>query len=301
MSFNIGGYTANCNAARHWINRAVICSHILHRYEPDILGFQEVQQQNRAALDEDLMQYASEYGAKTCQQTDEGTMYNPIYWKPERFEELDTGMFYLSETPERWSKAWDAMHVRSATWVRLSCRQTDIAFIYVNTHLDHFGSQARIESSRLIVSRLMQLRHADNLPVIISGDFNARAWSPPNENVNDYPAPVAPHLLPAGGTVLHIFTEKLFKDAYVEAGQCNQIQMNTYHDYYGDAFPPAALRIDWILTLDGKYQIQTQKYRSIRDASPPIYASDHYPILAELAFGREQPDHLANTVRSTRV
>lgn len=284
MSFNIGGYTANCDASCYWDSRKAICIDIFHRYNVDLIGFQEVYLQNRATLDAHLTQYKSEYGVKTCQLSDANTMYNPIYWKAERFEKLSAGAFYLSEKPDAWSKSWDAMHVRSATWVHLRCLQTGIAFIYVNTHLDHRGHQARIESSKLIIRQLMQLRQPTNFSAIVSGDFNARAWAPANENVEEYPLPVLPQYLPAGNTVMRVFEEHNFKDAYLEAGCINQLAMNTYHDYYGDAFPPVALRIDWILTLDGEQRIQTREYLLVRDASPPIYASDHYPIIAELIW-----------------
>lgn len=284
MSFNIAGYEATSEAAQHWENREPLCVDILSRYGPDLIGFQEVQVQNRAALNKCLTSYACEYGAKTCYQADEEAVYNPIYWKPERFEMIDTGAFYLSKTPDRWSVAWDAMQVRSATWVRLRCLQSNITFIYMNVHLDHFGSQARIESSKLILHELTRLRQGANLPLVISGDFNARAWSPADENVYAYAPPISPHRLPTGTTVHQIYTDHNFKDAYLEAGYKNQLSMNTYHSYYGNAFPPVALRIDWILILSSEQRMQAQKYLLIRDAVPPIYPSDHYPIMAELAW-----------------
>lgn len=284
MSFNIDGYRADCAAERRWDNRAALCMSILQRYGPDLIGFQEVQEQNRPALEIELAEYVAEYGVKSCDQQDEHSKYNPIYWKKDRFDRIEGGAFYLSKTPERWSKSWDAEHVRSLTWVRLRCRQTGISFIHANTHLDHRGLQSRIESSELIVQRLMALHRVGNLPVLLSGDFNARAWSPSAENVYTYPPPVLPTYLPPGGTVHRVYTEHGFTDSYLEAGCRNQLAMNTYHDYFGDAFPPVALRIDWILYLNGEQKIQVQKYQLIRDASPPVHASDHYPIMALLAW-----------------
>lgn len=284
MSFNIAGYDATLEAARRWESRAAQCINILHNHKPDLIGLQEVQVQNRATLDKYLTRYACEYGAKTCFQTDENTVYNPIYWRPDRFEMIDAGSFYLSETPEVWSKTWDAMQVRSATWIRLRCIQSNATFIHTNVHLDHYGSQARIESSKLIVAKLMQLRQVDNSALIVSGDFNARAWVPADEDVHLYNPPILPHRLPAGNTVHQIYTDRDFKDVYLEAGYKNQLSMNTYHSYYGDSFPPVALRIDWILILNSAQRIRTQKYFIIDDANPPIYPSDHYPIMAELAW-----------------
>lgn len=284
LSFNIDGYSNRCQENRHWDQRAPVCMDIFQRHDPDLIGLQEVQIQNRSALDTHLSQYASEYGLKTCHQTDEEALYNPIYWKTNRFERLDAGAFYLSKTPDIWSKSWDAVHVRGLTWVHLRFLETDISFIYANVHLDHRGARARIESSKLIVRKLMQLRQSVNLAVFMSGDFNARPWSPPEENVYDYPSPILPPYLPVGGTVHAIYKEHGFRDTYLEAGHSNQLDMNTYHDYYGEAFPPVALRIDWILTFDEERQIRSHEYVLIRDASPPIYASDHYPIMGHLTW-----------------
>jgi endonuclease/exonuclease/phosphatase family metal-dependent hydrolase len=154
----------------------------------------------------------------------------------------------------------------------------------MNVHLDHYGHQSRIESSRVIVCQAEQLRKQNYLPVIVAGDFNARAWTPYDEDVSKYPQPVLPQYLPVGNEVHQVFMEHNYKDIYLEAGNKDQLAMNTYHDYYGDTFPPVALRIDWILALDGYQGVKAVKYTLIRDAVPPIYASDHYPIMAELAW-----------------
>lgn len=284
MSFNIGGYSINCENMRDWDSRLTLCNAILLRYNADLIGFQEVQEQNRITLDEQLAQYKSEYGWKTISLDDNIAFYNPIYWKPQRFEKLDSGCFYLSQEPKKWSKAWDAMHVRGTTWVILRCLLTGAKFLFMNVHLDHYGYQSRIESSKVIVRQAEQLRQQNNLPVIVAGDFNARAWAPNDEDVSKYPPPVLPKYLPVGNAVHQVFIEQNYKDAYLEAGNKNQLAMNTYHDYYGDMFPPVALRIDWILTLDGYQHIQAEKYTLICDAAPPIYASDHYPIMAELLW-----------------
>lgn len=284
MSFNIGGYSVNCEAMRDWNSRSAVCKAIFFRYSADLIGLQEVQEQNRITLDEQLKQYECEYGGKTISSEDEIAFYNPIFWRPESFKKIESGFFYLSQESNIWSKAWDAMHVRGVNWVTLRCLQTGTIFLFMNVHLDHYGRQSRIESSKLIVRQAEQLRKQNNLPVIVAGDFNARAWAPIDEDVNKYPPPVLPQYLPVGNAVHQVFTEQNYKDAYLDAGNKNQLAMNTYHDYYGDTFPPVALRIDWILTLDGCQRLQAKKYTLIRDAVPPVYASDHYPIMAELVW-----------------
>lgn len=276
MSFNLAGCQEGVPAVRRWDVRAPVCIDIIRRCDPAIIGFQEIQPENRLTLEAGFPHYACEYGDLVLAER------NPIYWNSECFEKLAAGGFYLSLTPDQLSKSWDAVSVRGAVWVKLRSKQTNAELMCVNVHLDHRGCQARIESSQLIVEQIRQLRHT--LPVIVTGDFNSRAWAPASENVYDYPPPVMPNYLPEGGVVHRIYTERNFKDSYLEAGWNNHLAMNTYHDYAGDGFPPVALRLDWILLLNGVQHIRTLSHMIVYDAYPPIYASDHYPVLAELAL-----------------
>lgn len=282
MSFNIGGYRQDLQYYRHWDQRKEVCIDIIREYSPDILGFQEVQMKNRLILDSILSKYDSTYGAKTVSEMESQAYYNPIYWRRDVFKKLDAGAFYLSKTPDVWSKSWDAKNVRSATWVRLLNLQANINLIYLNLHLDHRGSQSRIESSRLIISTLLDLQQ-NHHPIIISGDFNERAWQPKDENVITYPFPILPEYIPLGTKAHDEFEKNGYKDAYIEAGNINQIDMNTYHDYYGTQFPPVALRIDWFLLLDSQEKFQIRNYRVIKaNQSSVIHPSDHFPITITL-------------------
>lgn len=276
MSFNVAGCPESVPAVRRWDARSPICIDIIRRCDPALIGFQEMQPQNRLTLEASFPQYTCEYGGLVLAE------HNPVYWNSECFEKLAGGGFYLSQTPDRLSKSWDASSVRGAVWVKLRSKQTNTDVMCVNVHLDHRGGQARIESSHLIVEQIKELRQT--LPVIMTGDFNARAWAPADENVYDYPPPVMPEYLPEGGIVHGIYTGQNFKDAYLEAGWKNQLAMNTYHDYAGDDFPPVALRLDWILLLDSVQHIQTLSHMIVNDAYPPLFASDHYPVVAEVAL-----------------
>jgi len=279
MSFNVGGYQRESRYSQYWDQRKKVCIDIIRKSSADIFGFQEVQMENRLTLDPFLSDYDSTYGLKTVHKKESEASYNPIYWSS-LFSILDSGAFYLSRTPKVWSKSWDAKDVRSATWVRLLNLQTNSSLIYLNLHLDHRGSQSRIESSRLIISKLSILQEKNHDPIIVSGDFNERAWQPKDENIHAFPFPVLPGYLPLGTKVHDKFKKKGYKDAYIKAGNINRLDMNTYHDYYGIRFPSVALRIDWILTLDGQSSVQTRNYSVIKKALPPVYASDHFPIMA---------------------
>ena len=68
------------------------------------------------------------------------------------------------------SKGWDAALERIATWIVLKDKTTGKEFIFVNTHFDHRGKQARVESARLLRSKIPEL--AGGRQVILTGDFN---------------------------------------------------------------------------------------------------------------------------------
>ncbi len=44
-------------------------------------------------------------------------------------------------------------------------------------------------------------------------------------------------------------------------------------------------RVDWIMVRSGQQSVQTTSCTIVRDAEPPVYVSDHYPVLAEVLIG----------------
>ena len=100
-----------------------------------------------------------------------------IYYDTTRLTLLDSGTFWLSETPEKVSIGWDAACNRTCTWGHFKVNETGFEFLYFNTHLDHVGSQARRNSVKLIVAKMAEL-NPNNVPVFLSGDFNSTTDDP---------------------------------------------------------------------------------------------------------------------------
>ena len=100
-----------------------------------------------------------------------------IYYDTTRLTLLDSGTFWLSETPEKVSIGWDAACNRTCTWGHFKVNDTGFEFLYFNTHLDHLGSLARKNSINLIVDKMTEL-NPDNVPVFLSGDFNSTTDDP---------------------------------------------------------------------------------------------------------------------------
>ena len=138
-------------------------------YDFDIIGAQEVNDEMKEALAEDLKGTYSVFGeGRREDRKGEGT---PIFYKTDRFELLDWGSFWLSETPDvPGSKNWDASVTRIATWSKFLDKKTKKKFFYINTHFDHKGPVSRTEAAKILLDKARELH--DGLPVFFTGDLN---------------------------------------------------------------------------------------------------------------------------------
>ena len=100
-----------------------------------------------------------------------------IYYRADRVELLDSGTFWLSETPDEVSKGWDGACKRTCTWALMRMKDSGREFAYFNTHLDHVGPTARAEALKLIVKRIAELVPA-GMPLFLTADFNSTTDEP---------------------------------------------------------------------------------------------------------------------------
>ena len=87
-----------------------------------------------------------------------------VYYLRDRFELLDSGTFWLSETPDKVSRGWDGACNRTVTWVELKDRKSGKEFFYFNTHLDHKGKGATMLILGAILMIVCHLTFAFVLP-----------------------------------------------------------------------------------------------------------------------------------------
>lgn len=177
MSYNIRYGTAK-DGENHWDKRKDFLIETIKAFNPDLLGTQETLGFQRDYLAEKLSGYEA-LGVGRDDGKEAGEM-TALYFKRSRFEKLDGGHFWLSETPDKpGSKSWDTSLTRMVSWVRLSDRLQPKArpLMFFNTHFDHRGEQARIESAKLIRRKVEEA--AKTCRVIVTGDFNAGEDSQP--------------------------------------------------------------------------------------------------------------------------
>jgi endonuclease/exonuclease/phosphatase family metal-dependent hydrolase len=175
MTYNIRNSGAG-DGPNRWPLRRSLWIDTVRKIGPDLLGVQEVLADQYDDLRADFAEYAvSGVGRDDGDCGGERAM---ILFHTARFELLDSGTFWLSQTPAKIaSTSWDTCLTRACSWVRLHDRQAGRGLIFANTHFDHVGEQARLQSAMLLAEKLPHIGH--RLPVILTGDFNCTEVDPP--------------------------------------------------------------------------------------------------------------------------
>lgn len=218
--------------------------------QPDVFGVQEGLIEQIAFLDSALTKYG--YAGIGRDSLTKHNEYSAVFYRTDKFDLIKSATFWLSETPETPSKGWDARYNRIATWVLLKDRKVQKNLIVLNTHLDHKGEQARLESTRLIATKMKELS-GDTLTCFITGDFNAK----PAET-------------------------ELFKpiSSYMRSVREAAPETDTLKTFNGFGIAQERTIIDYIFFKNAtplKYQTIVQDY------SVP-FISDHYPIMGVFKY-----------------
>jgi endonuclease/exonuclease/phosphatase family metal-dependent hydrolase len=182
MTFNIR-YDNPDDGMFSWDARKGMVFWLIEKYDPDIMGIQEALKGQMDELSVTLSDYQwSGVGRDDGQEQGE---YVPIFYKTDRFTLLDAGHFWLSDKPEEpGSMGWDAACTRMVSWIKLSEISKGVNYFIFNTHFDHVGEEARINSARLLKDNILQI--AGNDPVIVMGDFNCRPDSEPMQVLSQF-------------------------------------------------------------------------------------------------------------------
>lgn len=249
MSFNIRTIAVENDPLNRWINRKEFVIDVIKHYDADLIGFQEVKPSQYTYLQEQLTEY-NYYGVeRSGLGYDE---YAAVFYKKARFELLEEGTFWLSETPDVVSKGWDANIHRVCSWVKLKDLNADKEIYLYNTHFDHQGELARANSVTLLLERI-----GDKKNVIVTGDFNL------SENSDLYNNLVA--------TVLN--------DSKYLAPETARDTGGTFNGFgtRNDTLP-----IDFILLTGNDFIVNN--YVIIRDNREGYYPSDHYPLYSDINY-----------------
>ncbi len=255
MSYNIR-LNVTSDGENRWDLRKDKVAGLMNFYEPDFIGGQEVTHGQLMYLIENLKGYA--YIGVGRDDGKEKGEYSCIFYKKDKFDVIEQSTFWLSPTPDSISKGWDAAIVRVCTYGLFRNKKTKQLFWVFNTHFDHVGKTARLESAKLIIEKVKEL-NKKNFPVIITGDFNSRPTEPPAEfmvsNMQN--------------------TRSIAKQVYGPEDTWNGFKFNQKLDGC----------IDYIFVSNNE-KISVSKFATLTDSYDLKYPSDHLPILATIQINK---------------
>ena len=232
-------------------NRSQISVEIINQYAPDSFGIQEATPKWLRILDGKV----GDRYARVGQSRDffgPFSEYNCVYYLKDKYELVDSGTFWLSETPyKKYSVSYDSLCRRIASWAVLKDKITGEVYTHINTHLDHGEESTRDAQCKVLLSEMGKLQTQGT--VVITGDFNTFSDG-------------------------DVYASMLVgaDDASVTAKATDS--GITYHNY-GKKADEGQGAIDFIfLTKD----TPVDTYKIIRDTVQGMYPSDHYPIVADI-------------------
>lgn len=254
MSFNIRLDVAS-DGDNRWDARKDKVAALMNYYEADFIGAQEVQHHQLQYLLQELKQYGS-IGVGRDDGKEAGE-YSNIFYNKEKFEVLQQSTFWLSPTPDSVSFGWNAACRRVCTYGLFQDKKTKQQLWVFNTHFDHLGDTARLESAKLVTEKIQQLTSTKH-PIILTGDFNSKPAEAPA-------ALMAKHLRNARDHS----KEKPYGSA------------DTWNGFAFDKKPEGC--IDYIF-LSQHSSMTIKKFATITDSYDKKYPSDHFPILATIVL-----------------
>ncbi len=268
-TFTVASYNlrnANGSDSLHgngWGQRYPVIAKMVQYHDFDIFGTQECFLHQLKDMKEALPGY-DYIGVGRDDGKDRGE-HSAIFYRTDKFDLVEKGDFWLSETPDVPSKGWDAVLPRICSWGHFKCKDTGFEFLFFNLHMDHIGVVARRESAKLVISKIKEMCGKD--PVILTGDFNVDQTSESYQ-------------------VLH--ESGILSDSY-EVAQMRYATNGTCTGWNPNTYTPN--RIDHIFVTPNftveKYGVLTDTYRTKNETTGKYEShipSDHFPVKVVLKF-----------------
>lgn len=252
MSFNIR-LNVDSDKENSWTNRKQDVVDLLSYYHPDYFGVQEALPEQMKDIKNGLKNY--DYVGVGRDDGKEKGEFSAIFYDTERLQVIKSGTFWLSETPEKPSRGWDADYNRVCTYAVFKDKKSKKEFLAMNLHFDHIGNVARVKSADLILKKIKEI-NPKNLPLTLSGDFNLTDDTEP----------------------IKIISQNL-KDSFYNSEKKHYGPKGTFTAFNVTEVPQD--RIDYIFVKG--FKIKSNRHINDRRENL-LYPSDHFPVLTELQF-----------------
>ncbi len=252
-TFNLRMDTPN-DGENAWSKRKEMVKGLIRFHDFDICGTQEG---FKHQLDDilELGNYA--YVGVGRDDGKEAGEHSAILYKKDRFEVIEKGDFWFSETPDIPSKGWDATCCnRICSWAKFKDKKSGKEFYVFNLHYDHEGRVARRNSSLLLLKRIQDI--ARDMPVFCTGDFNS---------------------IPEDEPIRIIYDSGKLKDSYHVTRQSPYGTVGTFNSF--NLHSPMKDRIDYIWVTKN---IAVTKYGVLNEQQYARFPSDHFPVMIKAVF-----------------
>ena len=144
-------------------------------YDPDFILMQEGNQPWVDYLTKNLKGYTMYYKYRHVNNLESC----PLAWKTDKYEAVEKGYFWISDTPDVESKGWDGACYRITTWAVLRNKATGEQIIISSFHLDHQGQIAKTKGGKVVYDRLLEIRERYPGSVFFTAaDFNCYEGTP---------------------------------------------------------------------------------------------------------------------------
>lgn len=253
MSYNIR-LDVKSDGENWWELRKPRVASLMNFYAADFIGCQEVQHHQLTYLQEQLKKY--NYIGVGRDDGKAAGEYSCIFYNKEKFTVVKQSTFWLSPTPDSVSFGWNAACRRVCTYGLFRHNSSKKYCWVFNTHLDHIGDTARIESVKLILQKIKLLKEQLNYAVVFTGDFNSKPTEPAAQ-----------------------YVMSVFRNASNISEQAPYGNMDTWNAFSFDKKPEGC--IDYIFISDEK-KLKVKKFATITDSYNKKYPSDHFPVFAEM-------------------
>jgi endonuclease/exonuclease/phosphatase family metal-dependent hydrolase len=248
MTFNIKN-DYDKTGENNWNSRKDALTRMLIEQEIDFLGVQEALLNQVSFIDESLPNHT--YVGNARDDGKQAGEYCALYYDSTRYDCIYDQTFWLSPNPTDIAAAWDAALPRIATMGIFVDKDSKQKIVVYNTHFDHVGTEARLESAKLLAQR--QSEYQDDA-LILMGDLNAEPSDDP----------------------IKLLTSSLFDTAKLYKGE-ESGPLGTFNAF--DTSKTANRRIDYIFTR----KLNTSVYMHLDErTSEGTHISDHHAVLVEL-------------------
>jgi endonuclease/exonuclease/phosphatase family metal-dependent hydrolase len=251
-------------SSHSWNDRKEHVISVLKKYECDIICLQECLFTQLNYIKNKLPMY-DYYGAKS--QTVHWTDMNPIFFKKEKFELLQQGTSWYSDTPDiQGSKSYGNWVPRTFSWVLLRNKFSSEDIFIVNTHLDVLSEDSRQMGMIQLTEFMKNLKYSYQL-IFLAGDFNSLYDNDIFNLIKD---------------------ESLSMNDSVVLASDYMKTVGTYHNF-GDN--NNNYRIDYIFYGNKKGIVLNGSYEVIQES--PIngkFASDHHPVVIKFIINNKAYD-----------